>query len=251
MPNISSEYKGVNKVEKDVVIEAKNIWKSYDLGSQKVDILKDISLEIRRGGFYSIMGPSGSGKSTLLYLLGGLDKPSKGSIKVEGKELMVMKDKQSSIMRRRDIGFVFQFYNLIPNLTVEENILLPVLLDGQRIRKFKNRLDEILGIVGLEERRKYTPRELSGGQQQRVAIARALMNDPDIILADEPIGNLDSKTGTEIMLLLQRINREEGKTIVQVTHSRESANYGTHLIMVKDGEIHHIEENLESYEIAL
>ena len=238
-------------MEREVVIEAQNLWKSYDLGNEKVDILKDISLQIFKGGFYSIMGPSGSGKSTLLYLLGGLDKPSQGSIKVNGKELMVMKDKDSSIMRRRDIGFVFQFYNLIPNLTVEENILLPILLDGQKVRKHKERLGEILEIVGLTERRKYTPRELSGGQQQRVAIARALMNNPEIILADEPIGNLDSKTGTEIMLLLQKINREEGKTIVQVTHSRESANYGTDLIMVKDGEINHIEENIQDYQIAL
>lgn len=237
--------------QREVVIEAQNLWKSYDLGTQKVDILKDISLQIFKGGFYSIMGPSGSGKSTLLYLLGGLDKPSQGSIKVNNKELMVMKDKDSSIMRRRDIGFVFQFYNLIPNLTVEENILLPVLLDGQKVKKHKDRLAEILEIVGLTERRKYTPRELSGGQQQRVAIARALMNNPDIILADEPIGNLDSKTGTEIMLLLQKINREEGKTIVQVTHSRESANYGTDLIMVKDGQIHHIEENIQDVQIAL
>ena len=238
-------------MEREVVIEAQNLWKSYDLGTQKVDILKNISLQIFKGGFYSIMGPSGSGKSTLLYLLGGLDKPSQGSIKVNGKELMVMKDRDSSIMRRRDIGFVFQFYNLIPNLTVEENILLPVLLDGQKVQKKKKRLEEILEIVGLTERRKYTPRELSGGQQQRVAIARALMNNPEIILADEPIGNLDSKTGTEIMLLLQKINREEGKTIVQVTHSRESANYGTDLIMVKDGEINHIEENIQDVQVSL
>lgn len=239
------------QIERETVIEAQNLWKSYDLGTQKVDILKDISLQIKKGGFYSIMGPSGSGKSTLLYLLGGLDKPSQGSIKVQGKELMVMKDKDSSIMRRRDIGFVFQFYNLIPNLTVEENILLPVLLDGQKIKRHKKRLDEILEIVGLTERKKYTPRELSGGQQQRVAIARALMNNPDIILADEPIGNLDSKTGTEIMLLLQKINREEGKTIVQVTHSRESANYGTNLILVKDGEISHMGESIDDYEMLL
>ena len=239
------------KMAKEIVIEACELWKSYDLGTEQIDILKNINLEIEKGKFYSIMGPSGSGKSTLLYLLGGLDKPSKGSIKVNGKELLTMKDKQSSIMRRRDMGFVFQFYNLIPNLTVEENILLPVLLDGGKVKKHRERLDEILEIVGLTERRKYTPRRLSGGQQQRVAIARSLMNNPDIILADEPIGNLDSKTGTEIMLLLQKINREEGKTIIQVTHSRESANYGTNLIMVKDGEISHIEENIEAYQVAL
>ncbi|WP_410496265.1 ABC transporter ATP-binding protein [Cellulosilyticum sp. ST5] len=225
----------------EVVIETKGLWKSFDLGDEKIHILKDINLTIEKGGFYSIMGPSGSGKSTLLYLLGGLDKPSEGSIKVNGKELMTMKDQEESIMRRRDMGFVFQFYNLIPNLTVEENIMLPILLDGKKLKDYKERLEELLEKVGLTARRKYTPRELSGGQQQRVAIARSLMSNPNLILADEPIGNLDSKTGIEIMELLQRINKEEGKTIVQVTHSRESANYGTHLIVVKDGQISKLE----------
>lgn len=225
----------------EVVIETKGLWKSFDLGDEKIHILKDINLTIEKGGFYSIMGPSGSGKSTLLYLLGGLDKPSEGSIKVNGKELMTMKDQEESIMRRRDMGFVFQFYNLIPNLTVEENIILPILLDGKKLKDYTERLEELLEKVGLTARRKYTPRELSGGQQQRVAIARSLMSNPNLILADEPIGNLDSKTGIEIMELLQRINKEEGKTIVQVTHSRESANYGTHLIVVKDGQISKLE----------
>lgn len=225
----------------EVVIKTKGLWKSFDLGDEKIHILKDINLTIEKGGFYSIMGPSGSGKSTLLYLLGGLDKPSEGSIKVNGKELMTMKDQEESIMRRRDMGFVFQFYNLIPNLTVEENIMLPILLDGKKLKDYKDRLEELLEKVGLTARRKYTPRELSGGQQQRVAIARSLMSNPNLILADEPIGNLDSKTGIEIMELLQRINKEEGKTIVQVTHSRESANYGTHLIVVKDGQISKLE----------
>lgn len=225
----------------EVVIETKGLWKSFDLGDEKIHILKDINLTIEKGGFYSIMGPSGSGKSTLLYLLGGLDKPSEGSIKVNGKELITMKDQEESIMRRRDMGFVFQFYNLIPNLTVEENIMLPILLDGKKLKDYKERLEELLEKVGLTARRKFTPRELSGGQQQRVAIARSLMSNPNLILADEPIGNLDSKTGIEIMELLQRINKEEGKTIVQVTHSRESANYGTHLILVKDGQISKLE----------
>ena len=192
----------------EVVIETKGLWKSFDLGDEKIHILKDINLTIEKGGFYSIMGPSGSGKSTLLYLLGGLDKPSEGSIKVNGKELMTMKDQEESIMRRRDMGFVFQFYNLIPNLTVEENIILPILLDGKKLKDYTERLEELLEKVGLTARRKYTPRELSGGQQQRVAIARSLMSNPNLILADEPIGNLDSKTGIEIMELLQRINKE-------------------------------------------
>lgn len=217
------------------VIETNHLCKSYDLGSEKVEILKDINLTVEKGSFYSIMGPSGSGKSTLLYLIGGLDKPTTGTIKINGKELSTMKDQAESEMRRRDIGFVFQFYNLIPNLNVEENIMLPILLDGKKMKDYREDLEEILRIVGLTERRRHTPRELSGGQQQRVAIARALINKPDIIFADEPIGNLDSKTGKEIMELLQVINQTQGKTIVQVTHSSEAADYGTHLIMVKDG----------------
>lgn len=219
------------------VIETQNLYKSFKLGKLDVEILKDINLQINKGEFVSIMGPSGSGKSTLLYLLGGLDKPTSGSILLNGKEIAVMKDKQESLMRRRDIGFVFQFYNLIPNLNVEENIMLPLLLDGKKIKKNRDNLDEILEIVGLSDRRKHTPRELSGGQQQRVAIARALINDPEIIMADEPIGNLDSKTGTEIMELFQKINKLKNKTIVQVTHSYEAAEYGTRIIKVKDGKV--------------
>lgn len=202
-----------------------------------VEVLKDINITINKGEFISIMGPSGSGKSTLLYLMGGLDKPTSGSVKIKGKELSVMKDTEESIMRRRDMGFVFQFYNLIPNLDVEENIMLPVLLDGKKMKAYRPRLEEILSVVGLSDRRHHTPRELSGGQQQRVAIARALINDPDIILADEPIGNLDSKTGTEIMELLGNINSLHGRTIVQVTHSKESAAYGQRIINVRDGKV--------------
>ena len=221
----------------DGVIEVKNLYKSYNLGDGQVDILKNINVSIEQGEFVSIMGPSGSGKSTLLYLMGGLDKPSKGSVEIKGKDIAQMKDDEESKVRCREIGFVFQFYNLIPNLTVEENIMLPILLDNKKEKDYRSNLDEIVEIVGLKERRKHTPRELSGGQQQRVAIARALINQPDIILADEPIGNLDSKTGTEIMELMQRINRESHKTIVQVTHSAESSTYGNRTIFLRDGEI--------------
>ncbi len=219
------------------IIEALDLYKTYKLGNIDIEVLKEINVTIHEGEFVSIMGPSGSGKSTLLYLMGGLDKPTSGSIKIAGKELATMNDKAQSIMRRRNIGFVFQFYNLIPNLDVEENIMLPILLDGKKIKNYKKELDEILEIVGLSDRRRHTPRELSGGQQQRVAIARALINQPDIILADEPIGNLDSKSGTEIMELFQRINQEKGKTIVQVTHSAESAAYSRRTIHVKDGRV--------------
>lgn len=224
------------------IIETENLSKTYLLGQETVEVLKDINLAIEPGEFVSIMGPSGSGKSTLLYLMGGLDKPTAGSIKIKGKELATMKDQEESILRRRDLGFVFQFYNLVPNLNVEENIMLPILLDGKRMKTERNRLERILADVGLTERRHHTPRELSGGQQQRVAIARALVNEPDIILADEPIGNLDSKTGTEIMKLLKQISREYGKTIVQVTHSREAAEYGDRIIHVRDGKVWDVNE---------
>ena len=219
------------------MVEAKNLCKNFLVGTEEIKILKNIDLVIKKGEFASIMGPSGSGKSTLLYLLGGLDKPSSGSVMINGKDISVMNDRQESIMRRRDIGFIFQFYNLVPNLSVEENIVLPLVLDKKKVKDHKDRINEILEIVGLQDRRKFTPRELSGGQQQRVAIARALLNDPEIILADEPIGNLDSKTGIEIMELLQKISLENGKTIIQVTHSREAADYGQVLINVKDGKI--------------
>ncbi|HOJ78696.1 MAG TPA: ABC transporter ATP-binding protein [Bacillota bacterium] len=220
-----------------VIIETKNLSKVYKLGEVETEVLKDINLTINQGEFISIMGPSGSGKSTLLYLLGGLDKPTSGSILIKGKELATMTDNEQSILRRRELGFVFQFYNLIPNLNVEENIMLPILLDGKRLKNEQAKLNNILTAVGLADRRYHTPRELSGGQQQRVAIARALINEPEIILADEPIGNLDSKTGTEIMQLLKRINQEFGKTIIQVTHSKESAAYGDRIIHVKDGKV--------------
>ena len=219
------------------IIETIDLCKTYMLGEISTEVLKDVNLEIEQGEFVSLMGPSGSGKSTLLYLLGGLDKPTSGTIRLKGKELTVMKDKEESEMRRKEIGFVFQFYNLVPNLNLEENIMLPILLDGKKLKQYRDRLDEILELVGLTDRRRHTPRELSGGQQQRVAIARALVNEPDIILADEPTGNLDSKTGTEILELFKRINREKNKTIVQVTHSYEAAQYGSRIINVKDGRV--------------
>lgn len=218
-------------------VEAVGLYKSYMLGTVEVEVLKNINLTIKSGDFVSIMGPSGSGKSTFLYLLGGLDKPTRGSIRINGTELSGMKDKAESIMRRRSMGFVFQFYNLIPNLNIEDNIMLPVLLDGKRIKDYKDRLNEILNIVGLSDRRSHTPRELSGGQQQRVAIARSLINDPDILLADEPTGNLDSRTGIEIMQLLKDINKEKKKTIVMVTHSMEAADYSQRIINIRDGKV--------------
>jgi len=218
-------------------IEGQNIVKQYRVGTVDTPVLRDISLKIARGEFVSIMGPSGSGKSTLLYILSGLDMPTKGSVLLNGRDISGLDDVKKSIMRRRNIGFVFQFYNLIPNLNVEENIMLPVLLDGKDMKGYKRKLDDILDVVGLSERRRHTPRELSGGQQQRVAIARALINDPDIIFADEPTGNLDSKSGAEILALLRKINREQGKTVLMVTHSEDAAQYGNRMIYVRDGVI--------------
>ncbi len=218
-------------------IETVKLYKTYRLGDVPVEVLKDINMTVELGEFVTIMGPSGSGKSTLLYLMGGLDKPTSGKILLNGTELSGLTDQQQSIMRRRQVGFVFQFYNLIPNLTVEDNIMLPVLLDGRKTKDYRSQLEEIMETVELTDRRKHTPRELSGGQQQRVAIARALINNPEIILADEPTGNLDSKTTIEVMQLLKCINQQKGKTIVQVSHSVETAAYGSRIIQVRDGKV--------------
>lgn len=221
----------------ETIIEAVDLYKTFMLGTVPVEVLKNINLTISKGEFITIMGPSGSGKSTLLYLIGGLDNPTSGKIIINGQDIAILSDKEQSVMRRREVGFVFQFYNLVPNLTVEDNIMLPILLDGKQIKNYRDKLDEILDIVELSDRKNHTPRELSGGQQQRVAIARALINEPDIILADEPTGNLDSRTSEEVMKLLQRINQEKGKTILQVSHSLETAKYSNRIINVKDGRV--------------
>ena len=196
----------------NIAIEGKNIVKDFELGNTTTRVLKDVSIKVLKGEFVSIMGQSGSGKSTLLYILGGLDTPTRGTVSMNGIDISKFNDEKMSKIRRQKIGFVFQFYNLIPNLNVEENIMLPLLLDGKKARDYRKQLDEILEVVGLTDRRKHTPRELSGGQQQRVAIARALIGSPEILFADEPTGNLDSATGAEIMDLLRAINRDSGQT---------------------------------------
>lgn len=221
----------------DAMITVKNLNKTYTLGATEVPVLTNINLRIEKGEFVSIMGPSGSGKSTLLYLLGGLETVTSGTVLINSKNIVALNDNDQSSMRRKEIGFVFQAYNLIPNLTVEENILIPLLLDGKRRKALAKDLEEILSIVGLTNHRHHTPKELSGGQQQRVAIARAVITNPDIIFADEPIGNLDSTTGTGILALLKKINMEKNTTIVMVTHSKESTEYGNRVIYLKDGMI--------------
>ena len=221
----------------NIAVEGKHITKDFRLGAETTRVLKDISLQVMQGEFVSVMGPSGSGKSTLLYILGGLDTPTRGHVLLDGMDIFRFGDEKMSRIRRQKIGFVFQFYNLIPNLNVEENIMLPLLLDGKKAGGYKKELDRILEVVGLSDRRRHTPRELSGGQQQRVAIARALIGSPEILFADEPTGNLDSRTGTEIMDLLREINKNIGQTIIMVTHSPEAAKSSSRMITVKDGVI--------------
>ena len=220
-----------------IAIEGRDIVKDFRVGDTITRVLKQVSIQVLQGEFVSIMGESGSGKSTLLYILGGLDTPTGGAVYLDGMELSQLRDEEMSKIRRQKIGFVFQFYNLIPNLNVEENVMLPLLLDGRRRRDYEKELNRMLDMGGLSDRRRHTPRELSGGQQQRVAIARALIGKPDILFADEPTGNLDSRTGAEIMSLLQEINRECHQSIVMVTHSPEAAKSSSRIITVRDGMI--------------
>lgn len=231
--------KGKNKMN---IIEVEKLNKKFMNGKEESHVLKDLNFKIEKGEFVSIMGPSGGGKSTLLYLLGGLDNPTSGTVRINGKDLSTIKEKEKSYMRSNDIGFVFQFYNLVPNLSVEDNILLPIMIGRKKASNYKNKLNEMLELIGMQDKRYLTPRELSGGQQQRVAIARSLVFDPDILFLDEPIGNLDSKTGTEIMKLFKKINTDYKKIIVQVTHSKEAAMYGTCIFNLIDGEIINIEK---------
>lgn len=219
------------------IVKVSNLSKVFGEKGNLNKVLDDITFEIEKGEFVSLMGESGSGKSTLLYLIGGLDKPTNGEVFINENNINKLKEKQIAKLRRKDIGFVFQFYNLVQNLTVEENIMLPVIMDGKKEKDYKERLDKILKIIGLEAKRHSLPNQLSGGQQQRVSIARAIILSPSIILADEPIGNLDSKSGEEVMKLFKTINKEEGITILQVTHSEEAAKYGNRIIRLKDGKI--------------
>ena len=219
------------------IIKVSNLSKVFGEKENLNKVLDNITFEIQKGEFVSLMGESGSGKSTLLYLMGGLDNPTNGTAYINEKDMSKLKEKEIAKLRRKDIGFVFQFYNLVQNLTVEENIMLPVIMDGKKEKDYKERLNKLLKIIGLESKRKSLPSQLSGGQQQRVSIARAIILSPSVILADEPIGNLDSKSGEEVMQLFKTINEEEGITIMQVTHSEEASKYGNRIIRLKDGKI--------------
>lgn len=217
------------------LIEVKNLCKVYGSGEAKVEALKDINLKIEQGEFVAIVGPSGSGKSTLLHLLGGVDKPTSGEVIIKGESVYKLKEKELSVLRRRKIGFVFQFFNLIPVLTAEENIEMPVLLDGGKIDK--EYLEDLLKLLGLENRRKHHPSELSGGQQQRVSIGRALANKPAVILADEPTGNLDSQNSKEILELLKYSAKKYKQTLILITHDINIARAADRVITIEDGKI--------------
>lgn len=219
------------------VLEARDVKKEYKLGQHLVNALAGVNFIVEEGEFVAIMGPSGSGKSTLLHLLGGLDSPTDGNITLAGQSLAKLSDRKATLVRRHNVGFVFQFFNLLPTLTAEENVLLPVIIDGKNPRKFKERLSNILDLVGLLDRRKHKPDQLSGGEQQRVAIARALITEPAILLADEPTGNLDTKTGTAIMELLRRSCNQLNQTVIVVTHDPKAAAYANRIIFLRDGDI--------------
>lgn len=216
------------------MIELKNASKKYQQGAREVHALKDVSLTIKKGEFLSVMGPSGSGKSTLLNLMGGLDQPSSGEIFIDKRPLHGISDDELTLIRRRRVGFIFQFFNLLPILTAIENVSLPLLLEGTPLPQIKSKAVDLLNQVGLGERVEHRPEQLSGGEMQRVAIARALITSPVVLLADEPTGNLDSHTSEEIFMLLRSLN-EGGQTIVMVTHDSRAAAYGTRIITLKDG----------------
>jgi putative ABC transport system ATP-binding protein len=219
------------------VLEAKEVAKLYRMGELFVTALDEVNFAVEKGEFIAVMGPSGSGKSTLLHLLGGLDEPSGGEIILAGQPISRLTDKRLTLIRRRRIGFIFQFYNLVPTLTAAENVALPLMIDGQKYSIYKEKVQRLLSMVGLEDRGHHKPDQLSGGQQQRVAIARAFVNDPDIVLADEPTGNLDSKSGTAILELLRLSAREMGQTVVMVTHDPRAASYADSVVFLKDGRI--------------
>jgi putative ABC transport system ATP-binding protein len=220
-----------------IAVETVGLSKVYGEGSTTVRALREVSLEFPSGEFAAIMGPSGSGKSTLLHILGALDKPSSGRVIVGGTELSGLSDRKLTLLRRERMGFVFQFFNLIPTLSAEENVLLPALIAGERADKYSERLDELLDLVGLTDRRTHKPDELSGGEQQRVAIARALIRNPDIILADEPTGNLDSRTGTGVLDLLKESAVRFEQTILMVTHDPRAAASADRVVFLSDGRV--------------
>jgi len=217
------------------VVKVENLNKSYGKGNTKVEALKDVNLTIKQGEFVAIVGASGSGKSTLLHLLGGVDKPSKGKVQIDGTDIYNLSEKELAIFRRRKVGFIFQFYNLVPVLTAEENMSLPLLLDQKEVNK--EHFEELINILGLDDRRNHLPNQLSGGQQQRVSIGRALAYNPSIVLADEPTGNLDTQNSKEIIDLLKLSVKKYNQTLILVTHDLSMAAQADRIITLEDGDV--------------
>lgn len=215
------------------ILTTEKLCKTYGKGDTKVEALKEVSFSVSKGEFVSIIGPSGSGKSTLLNMIGALDFPTSGKVTIDGRNIYTMKEEKLSVFRRRSIGFIFQAFNLVPELNVEENIVLPILLDYQK--PDKRYIDELLGILGLTERRHHLPSQLSGGQQQRVAIGRALASRPAIILADEPTGNLDSKNSKDVINLLKLSVDRYNQTLIMITHNQDYASFADRVLCVEDG----------------
>lgn len=217
------------------IARVENLSKSYGKGNTRVEALKSVDLTINQGEFVAVVGPSGSGKSTLLHLLGGVDRPTEGKVYIDGVDIYGLSEKELAIFRRRKVGFIFQFYNLVPVLTVEENILLPMLLDSKQVNR--QHLEELMDMLGLRDRKEHLPNQLSGGQQQRVSIGRALAYNPSIILADEPTGNLDSKNSKEIVDLLKISIRKYNQTLILITHDLNIASQADRIITIEDGVI--------------
>lgn len=221
------------------ILRVEHLSKIYGKGENEVRALDDVSFSIEKGQFVAIIGPSGSGKSTLLHILGGVDRPTSGKVFLEGQDIFAQNEDQLAIFRRRQVGLIYQFYNLIPVLNVTENITLPVLMDGRKVNQ--KRLEDLLTTLSLKGREKHLPNQLSGGQQQRVSIGRALMNSPAVVLADEPTGNLDSKNSQEIVELLKLSNRQYGQTLIIITHDENIALQADRIITIEDGKITHDE----------
>lgn len=217
------------------ILKVENLTKTYGSGENLVHAVDDVSFSVEKGEFVAIVGASGSGKSTLLHLIGGVDRPTSGKIFVDGNDISKMNDDKLAVFRRRQVGIIYQFYNLIPILTVEENITLPCDLDGRGVDR--ERLEMILDSFGLRARRKHLPNQLSGGQQQRTSIARALINNPSLVLADEPTGNLDSKSSDEVMSMLKMCNQSYGQTVIMITHNLDIAKQADRVITISDGKI--------------
>lgn len=219
------------------VIELRNVWKIYQMGKVRVEALKGLNFKVIQGEFVSVMGPSGSGKSTCVNMIGALDIPTRGHIYLEGKDISKLSESDLAQIRGRKIGFIFQQFNLIPTLSAMENVMLPMMFQNKSKSERVERAKHLLELVGLGDRMHHKPTELSGGQQQRVAIARALSNDPDVVLADEPTGNLDTRTGAQVIEMLGRLHKEENKTIIMVTHDKLVAEHADRVEFLKDGQI--------------